>query len=110
MEPGVHGRRSEWHRIAMVLQGALLLVAALLAAMPPPEGVFLLVPLVQRTDGRMVRVATDAGAQLVGQGELSGSLYVRGSRSTLLPRAAMAGALLMEGTYVGCFDTKADQS
>jgi len=110
MEPGVHDRRSGWRRIGMVLQGTLLLVAGLLAAMPPPEGVFLLVPLVQRTDGQMVRVATDAGAQLVGRGELAGSLYVRGSRSTLLPRAVMAGALLMEGEYVGCSDAKAGQS
>jgi len=99
MEPGVHDRRSGWRRIGMVLQGTLLLVAGLLAAMPPPEGVFLLVPLVQRTD-----------AQLVGRGELAGSLYVRGSRSTLLPRAVMAGALLMEGEYVGCSDAKAGQS
>ena len=94
----------------MALQGTLLILASLLAAMPPPDGIFLLVPLAQRTDGHMVRIATDAGAQIVGRGELSGSLYVQGSRSTLLPRAVMAGALLMGGTYVGCSDTKTDQS
>ena len=106
----MHGRRSRLRGLGLAFQGALLIFASLLAAMPPPEGLFLVVPLVQRTDGQTVRIATSAGARIVARGELSGSLYVQGSRSRLLPRAVLAGALLMEGTYVGCFDPEAGQS
>ncbi|WP_109809573.1 hypothetical protein [Sphingosinithalassobacter portus] len=110
MEPGGKRRRGGLRHLGVACQGVLLIFASLLAALPPPEGVFLLVPLVPRADGSMARIATDAGAQILSRGEISGSLYVRGSRGDLLPRAVLAGAMLMGGKYVGCSNTEAGES
>ncbi len=83
------------------IQLGLLAAAGLITLAPPARGVMLIVPVLPG-EGSVARLAVAGDARILGEGPVHGSLYVIGSRSTLLPRATASGAIIFGGRYIGC--------
>lgn len=79
-----------------------LAIFALVALAPPAQGTMLLVPLSGQSESRVVTIALDRGATLVGRGPLPSSVIVYGTRTSLLGPLSRAGVLALSGGAAGC--------
>lgn len=87
------------------MTGQLALLAAsglVLGWWPARGGALLLVPLAPASVPRVIRIALDAHARLIGPGPLPGSYVVRGDRDGLARAMLPAGILVLAGTGAGC--------
>lgn len=88
--------------VAVAAQCLLVLggIGALLLS-PPAEGALLIVPIMGTGVGAL-NAATGAGARLVGEGTLPGSLVVEGRRDTMLAAVLRAGGVIIAARPALC--------
>lgn len=79
----------------------MLCALPLLAVVPPARGL-MLITAIDSDEGRVARIAVNAGARLVGKGPWAGSLYIEADRAALLPAALHGGLILLSGSPAGC--------
>ena len=84
-------------QFAGVIGGLGLMVLA-----PPADGLQLLVPLNGAGRARMLPLAIERSAQLVGEGPLPGSFVVRGARAALFRPLLAAGVLTLAAPAGAC--------
>ena len=87
-------------QFAAALGGLGVLVLA-----PPARGFQLLVPFGASARARMLPLALEHGALLVGRGPLPGSIVVRGTHAALGHPLAAAGILMLAAPAAACGTT-----
>lgn len=87
------------------LQLAVVAGATLTLTAPPSDGMMLLVPIRPEASRRIITIAVDQGASLVGRGPLPGSIVVAGRRSAMLSPMIRAGVLVFAAPPAGCGTT-----
>lgn len=84
------------------LQLAVVAGATLTLVAPPSEGAVLLVPIRAEASGRVLSIAIDHGALLVGRGPFPGSIVVAGRRTAMLSPMLREGVLVFAAPPAGC--------
>ena len=79
-------------------------VLATVSVAPPPRGAMLLVSVTGMAPGEMLARTMPAGAVVLGQGPVAGSLVVRGERGAIVSAALGSGILVLAARETGCGD------
>ena len=88
--------------IGPAAQLAVIAGATLTLIAPPDKGAMLLVPIHAEASQRVVAIAVDRGALLVGRGPIPGSVVVAGRRAAMLGSLLRAGVLVFAAPPAGC--------
>jgi hypothetical protein len=83
------------------VQCTLIAVTALVALLPPADGMILVAPLIPGRPAETIGWLLPTGALLAASGPYDGAFVVKGSRAALLPAAIANGAVLLATRFPG---------